>query len=348
MGADKRRVLTLNGRGEISLFDEPIPPVAPGTVLVEVKSSLVSPGTELGGVPSLREKPTDAPPRPFGYGNAGVVLAVGEGVTDIAPDARVACMGAGYALHATHVVVPMNLTVPIPDGLSFDEAAFAHLAATGLHAVRRGEVQFGQNVVVMGLGLVGQLTAQFARSCGAHVMGVDRLPLRLRLASACGIDETANASSEDAVARAARFTGGRGMEVGVIAFGGDATAAVQDILKMLATSPDGHKMGVIVVVGGARFEAAWPVPFGNVDVRASSRPGPGYHDDAWERGKDYPPVFVKWTTRRNLEESLRAAAERRVAFSPLITHRVPLDDAPAACEEIIVNPGAALGVILNP
>ena len=82
--------------------------------------------------------------------------------------------------------------------------------------------------------------------------------------------------------------------------------------------------------------------------RASSRPGPGYHDEAWEFGRDYPPVFIHWTTRRNLEECLLFAAKKRLDYSALITHRMPLGDAPAGCEELIQHPDKAMGVILNP
>lgn len=347
--AKSRTVLTIDGRGRFAVIEGPIPELRPGTILVEVRSCLVSPGTELGAVPQMRTKPAQsAPGRPFGYGNAGVVLGVGAGVKDVKRGMRVACMGGGYALHATHVVVPVNLTAPIPEGLSFDEAAFAHLAATGLHAVRRGQVQFGNNALVMGLGIVGQLTAQFARASGAHVMGVDRIRMRREAAQRWGIDRTSDAGSDAVIAGAGEFTGGKGIEVAFVAFGGEATDAMQTIARTLVTAPDTHRMGTIVIVGGARFESSWPVPFGNVDVRASSRPGPGYHDDAWEHGADYPKGFVVWTTRRNLEESLRAAAEGRVDFKGLITHAAALNSAPEACEEIIEHPDRALGVILRP
>ncbi len=347
--AKMRKVVTLDGSGRIAVREEPVPEVAPGTVLVDVKAALVSPGTELGGVRAMRARPdASIPPRPFGYGNAGVVAAVGEGVRGIEPGMRLACMGGGYALHATQVVVPQNLTSPIPDGLSFEEAAFAHLAATGLHAVRRGEVVFGHHVLVMGLGLVGQLAAQISSASGAHVLGVDRLEMRRRLASECGAGAVSGAAGEALAAEAKAFSRGHGMDVAIVAFGGDATQAMQDIVKTMPLAPDTHRMGVIVIVGGASFEGSWPVPFGNIDVRASSRPGPGYHDDAWEHGADYPAAFVKWTTSRNLEECLRATAEGRMAVRPLITHRAPLEDAPAVCDELVEHPDRALGVILEP
>lgn len=347
MAERTRRVVTLDGAGRIAVAEQPLPALEAGRVLVEVKACLVSPGTELGGVSERRANPVDRPPRAFGYGNAGVVVDVGEGVRGLTPGMRVACMGAGYALHASHVLVPQNLVVPMPEGQSFEEAAFAHLAATGLWAVRRAEVEIGQNVAVFGLGLVGQIAAQFARVGGGRVMAIDRVPLRLAAAERCGADLAIDFSAGDLGKAAAEFTAGHGMDAAILAFGGDANAAIRSAVSILKVAPDTHPYGVISIVGGASFEASWPVNFGNVDVRASSRPGPGYHDEAWEHGADYPPVFVPWTTRRNLEVCLDYAAAGRIHFGPLITHRAPLDDAAAACEELIAHPDRALGVILE-
>ncbi|MFO7898301.1 MAG: zinc-binding alcohol dehydrogenase [Planctomycetota bacterium] len=242
----------------------------------------------------------------------------------------------------------MNLTVPMPEGQSFDAASFAHLAATALWAVRRTEVVFGHNVAVFGLGLVGQMAAQLARLSGAHVMAIDRLAMRVEVAAACGADLAVDASTDDPVERAEAFSRGGGMDAAILAFGGDATAAIDQAVRMLKTAPDGHKNGCITIVGGARFEASFPTRFGNVDIRPSSRPGPGYHDEAWERGADYPPVFVEWTTKRNIEQCLRAEAEGRLDVESLITHRFPLDEGPEACNLLVDHPDRAFGVILHP
>jgi threonine dehydrogenase-like Zn-dependent dehydrogenase len=349
MKPEHRRVVTLDGAGQFGVREERIPELKPGSVLVAVKSSLVSPGTELGGVPEKRRNPKPgAEARPFGYGNAGIVLKVGKDCPGLEPGQRVACMGAGYAYHATHAVIPRNLAVPVPEGLSFDEAAFAHLAATALWAVRRADIEFGQHVAVMGLGIVGQIAVQIARWSGAHVMGVDRLPLRLEIAGRCGADRVFNPAQGDLAKAAAEFSRGYGMDAVIMAFGGEATAAMESACSIMKTAPDGHRYGCIVIVGGAKFTAEFPTAFGNIDVRASSRPGPGYHDEAWEFGRDYPPVFVPWTTRRNLEECLEFAAAGRLNFPALITHRMPLDNAPEGCEELIRNPDRTLGVIFNP
>lgn len=344
----KREVAAIDGKGQFHVIEESVLEPRPGEVLVEVAASLISPGTELGGVPNRRANPSDAPPRPFGYQNAGTVIALGEGVERFKVGERVACMGGGYALHATHAAVPVNLTVPIPEGVSFEEAAFCHLAATALHAVRRGEPEFGENWAVAGLGVVGQLCVQFARLCGTHVVGLDRLALRLEIAAECGAEAVFNVDEGEVAERVGGFCRGYGLEAGIIAFGGDATEALRQLYQMMLPAPDTHRWGRIVVVGGATVSVGLAAGFGNVDIRSSARPGPGYHDEAWEHGADYPPVFVRWTTRRNLEGSLRAIAEGRLRVRPLITDIFPLEDAPAACEKLVSSPAEALGVILKP
>lgn len=343
-----RKVAAIDGAGRFCVIEQPIPEPAAGEVLIEVKASLVSPGTELGGVPGRRRNPSDAPPRPFGYQNAGVVLQVGEGVTRFRPGDRVATMGGGYALHASHSVAPVNLAVPIPDGVAFEEAAFCHLAATALHAIRRAEPQFGENFAVCGLGLVGLLCVQFARLSGAHVVGLDRFPKRLETALATGADAAFNVAERDPVPLVAEFCRGHGLDCGILAFGGEATDAARQLYEMMRPAPDTHRWGRIVAVGGAKVTLDLAAGLGNVDIRSSARPGPGYHDDAWEHGADYPPVFVPWTTQRNLEECLRAMAEGRLNVRPLITDTVPLEAAPAACEKLIAQPDQAIGVVFEP
>ncbi len=347
MAEGMRKVVAIDGGGRISVEEEPIPQPQPGQVQVEVKASLISPGTELGGVMGRRKNPSDGPPRAFGYGNAGVVIGQGEGCEDIAIGTRMACMGGGYAQHATHACVPRNMAVPVPEGVSFDHAAFSCLAATALNAIRRAEVQLGEHVAVVGVGPVGQLACQWARLSGCHVMALDRLPMRLERAQKTGPHRTINIDEEDPVAVSRMFTRGYGVDAAIIAFGGDGTEAFKTLVQMMKQAPDTHRMGRIVIVGGAKIEHMFAAALGNLDVRSAARTGPGYHDEAWEHGADYPPVFVPWTTTRNLEECLRFMDDGELVVEPLITHRAPIDEAPDACEDLIQRPNEALGVILN-
>lgn len=344
----KRRVACIDDHGRGVLVEAEIDAPPAGQVQVQVAACLISPGTELGRVKALRHAPESRAPRPFGYANAGTVLAVGADVIDVAPGDRVACMGGGYALHADVVNVPVNLTAPIPAGLSFESAAFAHLAATALHAIRRAAPVFGENGMVIGLGLVGQLTAQIGQLSGCHMLGVDHLPLRRQRAVTCGVEAVSGAAEDDTAALATQCTNAHGMDFGVIAFGGNGTSAFELIVSCLKKTPDTHRMGRIVIVGGARIEHGFAAALGNVDVRSAARTGPGYHDEAWEHGAQYPPVFVEWPTRRNLTECLRAVADGRLRVSELITHRLPLTQIGDAVDELVERPDGALGVVLQP
>ncbi|MBM4045381.1 MAG: alcohol dehydrogenase, partial [Planctomycetes bacterium] len=174
-----RRYAAIDGKGVVSVQQEPLRDPGPNEALVEVHASLISPGTEMGGVKARRDRPNpSAPPAEFGYQNAGVVIATGPGCDGLAVGQRVACMGIkGAAPHATHGLTPKNLCFPIPAHVSFEDAAFNHLAATALQAIRRAELQIGEYVAVCGLGIIGQTLCQFARLCGCRVVGLDRLPL---------------------------------------------------------------------------------------------------------------------------------------------------------------------------
>ena len=335
--------------GRIGLVEEDIPEVADGCVLLEVKSSLVSPGTELSGWRGLARGDSRAGsggrPRPFGYSNAGVVLEVGQGVIGLRPGDRVAAIGGGYARHATHALVPQNLCVALPDGVTFDQGAYAMLSATAVQALRRGDPGFGELCCVVGLGLVGQLTARMYQLAGSYVIGWDMIAKRIEIATAWGIDAVVHSGREDEVEATLAFTGGSGLDSAVLAFGGDGTEAVAKLTRCMKLSPDGHQMGQITVVGGASIDL--PATLWNVDIRRASRTGPGYHDEAWERGEGYPPVFMRWTTQTNLELCMRLIAEGKLNVDCLTTHRIPLERAEEEVAAIIDDPDEILGLVFQ-
>ena len=343
-----RKVVVMDSNGKIWTEEQPTPELEPGQLLVEVGASMVSPGSGLGGVKSRRANPQPNPTkRPFGYTNAGVVIDTKGDCDEFSVGDRVSGMGGGYAMHATHACIPHNLCAKIPENVSDAEAASNHLAATALHAVQRGRIVIGENVVVAGLGLVGQLSCQIAQIAGAYVMGMDRFPRRVEMAQEVGVDLPSQLTDTDPVPIAEEFTGGYGMDCGIIAFGGDGTEAFRQIRGMLKTAPDTHKMGRIVIVGGATITHGYAAGLGNVDVISAARTGPGYHDEAYEHGADYPPVFVHWPTQRNLELVLRFMSEGKLKVKPLITDTVPIDQAADACEKLIQTPDEALGVVFS-
>jgi threonine dehydrogenase-like Zn-dependent dehydrogenase len=345
--ANMRRILGKSASGFFKILEEPIPPLKKGEVLVEVHASAISPGTELGKIKISGEKPPENEKyRGFGYQNAGIVLETSEDYPHIKPGQRVACMGAGYAVHGTHACVPVNLLSPLPDNVSFEEGAFIALAATSLNAVRRAELQLGEFVLVMGLGIVGQFVAQQARLAGTHVLAADRFALRGEAAKKSGIENIC--LDTDALQEtAAKFTRGYGMDCAFICFGGDATAGFNAAVKTMKVTPDTHVCGRVVIPGGATITQRFGSGLGNLDIRSAARTGPGYHDEAYEYGADYPKVFVQWTTKRNMEELLGWISAGRLMVKPMITHQVPLDEAPDVCRLIIEHPEQTLGVVLK-
>ena len=346
----KRKVAAVCGDGHIRLVEQDVPALEAGGVLVEVHASLVSPGTELGGWRSLSAKrgnpDAGAEPRPFGYSNAGVVLAVGKGVVDVKGGDRVACIGAGYAMHTDYAVVPHHLTVPLPRRVTFVQGSYAMLAATALHALRRGEPGFGESVAVVGLGIVGQLTARLYQLAGNFVIGWDTIPFRVEIARLWGIDEAVLVGQADPVAATNRFTGDYGLDAAVLAFGGSGDSAMESIEQCMKCSPDGHLMGRVVVVGNPQLK--YPGTLTNMDIRRASRTGPGYHDEAWEFGPGYPPVFMRWTTRTNLALCMRLIAEGRLDVDVLTTHKIPLAHVEDATAAILDDPDSILGVVFVP
>jgi polar amino acid transport system substrate-binding protein len=206
--------------GVVSAYDVPSPGVQRGRVLVRTAASLISAGTEKVAVDSGKKSLLGrAKERPdlvkqviekvraeglikayrsvqtkldgttaLGYSAAGIVSAVGDGVTGFLPGDRVACAGAGYASHAEVISVPQNLCVRLPENVSFEEGAFGTLGAIALQGVRLAEPTLGEAVVVMGLGLLGQLTVQLLRANGCRVFGIDLDRTKFELAIELGAE----------------------------------------------------------------------------------------------------------------------------------------------------------------
>lgn len=343
-----RRVAVITPNGRLAVREQPIPGLEDGQVLVRVHASLISPGTEMAGVQARREKPDpSAAEQTFGYANAGEILAVRGPCRDLAPGMRVACMGGGAALHGDYAVVGANLVQPLPDAVSYEQGCYACLGATALQSVRRADPRLGENGLIVGLGIIGNIAAQLSALCGARMVGWETIPFRIAIAKRCGLVNAIDAKQTDAVAATKALTGAYGTEFAIFAFGGSAARAYESTSACMCQSEDGHMMGRVVLVGGCELVLKGGAWNGNIDIRVSSRTGPGYHDPAYERGKDYPKVFVPFDTRRNLSEILALIAERRLQVDAMTTHRMPLAECDAAADLLLTSPDAALGVIFQ-
>lgn len=343
-----RKVAALLENGHATVLHQPVPEVGEGELLVRVHASLLSPGTELSQArQSRREKVgSEKVVRTFGYQNAGVVEAIGPGVERFKAGDRVACMGPG-ALHTDNAVVPQNLAVPLPENVSFEEGAYCHLAATALMAVRRGKVSLGENLLVVGAGLIGHLSAQLGELSGSRVMLWDTLPARLEIAQKSGRVRTVCIGAAEPIVAAEQFTRGRGFDVAIVAIGGEGSGVLRQVHDVMQVTPDGHREGRVVMVGGLVTTTQWAAGLGNLDVLSSARTGPGYHDEQWERGKrEYPYPWVRWSTRDNLELVIQLIAEGKLQVKPLTTHRLKLEEVDRAVSAHIEEPNGVLGTIL--
>jgi predicted dehydrogenase/threonine dehydrogenase-like Zn-dependent dehydrogenase len=255
---------------------------------------------------------------PLGYSAAGVVMQVGEAVPHLAPGQRVAVGGAG---HADLQVVAANLAVPIPDDVSDEEAAFATIAAIALQGLRLAELGPGSKVCIIGLGLIGQLTARIATASGYDVVGIDVSPWNIdRLgANGLGLVEAGNDTTEAVTA----WSRGRGADAVLITAASESSAPLQ---RAPALARD---RGTIVVVGDVGMELQrTPLYEKELTVRVARSYGPGRYDRSYEDwGVDYPPGLVRWSAGRNMEAFLDLLASGRMSVADLITHRFPFDRA---------------------
>jgi predicted dehydrogenase/threonine dehydrogenase-like Zn-dependent dehydrogenase len=356
------------GFKHIVVDDVPDPVLAPHHVLVRPHYSLISSGTETASIhpdllktvaenPSHARQVIDVASRQgpvstlrevqakfrayavLGYAGAGVIVDRHSTVTDFAIGDRVAYGGEGTG-HAETILAGRHLTARVPDGLGLDQAAFATLGAIAMNAVRQAEIQIGDVVAVVGLGLVGQIVTQLVRQQGGVAIGIDLKQERVDLALQLGADRGVSGAAVVDDVRA--VTDGRGADCVIV-----AAAAKSDGPATLALELCRDR-GRIVVVGAIEMNFPWLAMYlKEVRVVMARAYGPGSYDRSYEvEGRDYPLPYVRWTGHRNMEEFLRLVALGRVAVAPLVTHSFELDEAPQAYETIMGG-GSSLAVLLR-
>ena len=266
---------------------------------------------------------------PIGYSSSGVVLEVGKNISDIAIGDRVACAGVGYANHAEIISAPGNLLCKMPDNVDFDEAAFTTIGAIAMQGIRRAQVQFGDNVVVIGLGLLGQIACQILKASGAHVIGIDIMKERVELAKELGAD-ICFVGGKDAVDKVMKYTDGIGADSVIIYAATSSNEPVKQAIEMA------RKKGRVVVVGavGMKLDRS-PFYEKELDFLISCSYGPGRYDPLYEeKGVDYPIGYVRWTENRNMQEFLNMLSEKKVNVKRLIDYTFPIEEAAKAYETL--------------
>jgi predicted dehydrogenase/threonine dehydrogenase-like Zn-dependent dehydrogenase len=359
--------------GELAVLDVPAPGCAPGGVLVRSLYSLISTGTELMKVgeaklslvgkakarPDQVRKVLDSVAQqgalntykkvmnkldsytPLGYSLCGVVVEVGAGAEEFSVGQLVAAAGNEFALHAEYNWVPLNLCVPVPDGVPAEQAAFSTVGAIAMQGVRQAEVQLGETAVVIGLGLVGQLVVRLLVAAGVRVFGIDMVADRCRMAEKAGAlacssaDEAGIASLERSLLEASN---GLGADRILLAAGGHSNGPVETAARLA------RDRARVVDIGKTRLDLPWNAYYDKeLDVRFSRSYGPGRYDDRYElEGIDYPAGYVRWTERRNLECFIDLIAREQIDVGSLIAGQFPIADATNVYQQL--SSGALPGV----
>lgn len=336
--------------GETILEEVPAPQVSRGKVLIKTSRSLVSLGTERMlvefGKSNLISKARQQPdkvkqvldkiktdglvptveavfkklgePIPLGYCNVGKVVAVGEGVSEFNVGDRVASNGN----HAEYVSMPTNLVAHIPDNVTDEEATFTVVGSIGLQGIRLTNPTLGETIVVIGLGLIGLLTAELLVANGCRVIGVDLDARKLELAKEKGIIGINPREGDDVVKSVMGLTNDVGADGVIIT----ASAKGNDIISQAAQMS--RKRGRVVLVGVVGLDISRAEFYEKeLTFQVSCSYGPGRYDEEYEqRGNDYPIGFVRWTEKRNFEAVLQAISSGKLEVKSLITERVALEN----------------------
>ena len=350
--------------GDLYVDEVPKPTLSKGTVLVENRFSLISAGTERGtvkvGQASLIGKAKQRPDlvaqvlqnikkeglaatinkvktkldslKALGYSTSGIVTASMDTAGIFKPGDRVACAGQDYASHAEMVSIPQNLVAKIPDNVSFEEASFTTLGAIALQGVRQADPRLGDNVAIIGLGLLGQITAQLLKANGCNVFGIDLSEGLVKLSVENGADAAMLRGDDNLHTAIDSFTNGHGFDQVIIT----AAGPTNDPIELSAVIS--RKKGKIIMVGAVKMDIPRDPDFfrKELELKMSTSYGPGRYDSNYEEeGNDYPYAYVRWTEQRNMEAFLGLIANGKLNLKPLITHVFAIDEASKAYDLVL-------------
>jgi predicted dehydrogenase/threonine dehydrogenase-like Zn-dependent dehydrogenase len=335
--------------GDTILENVPAPLVKNGQVLIQTTRSLVSLGTERMlvefGKSNLFQKAKQQPdkvnevinkiktdglrptinavfnklgqPIPLGYCNVGKVIAVGKGVNEFTIGDRVSSNGP----HAEIVCVPKNLVSKIPDDVTDEEATFTVVGAIGLQGIRLANPTFGETFVVVGLGLIGLITAQLLKANGCKVIGFDYDSNKVSLAKSLGINAVNPSIGVDQVAYVLDATNAIGADAVIITASNKSNEIISQSAKM------SRKRGRIILVGVIGLDISRADFYEKeLTFQVSCSYGPGRYDENYEqKGEDYPLPFVRWSEKRNFDAILQAISNKTIQVNPLITDQIELE-----------------------
>jgi predicted dehydrogenase/threonine dehydrogenase-like Zn-dependent dehydrogenase len=361
----------LNASQTAEVVEVDIPQCGPQDVLIAARASLISTGTETAGydaggllaravrnpsvvgrvLHSLATEGAVATGRkilakreellPLGYSGAGTVVATGRAVLGLARGDRVAYAGAA---HAEYVAVNQQLLAVIPEGVSFEAAAFGGVGCIALHGVRLAEPTLGETAVVVGLGLIGLLAAQCARASGMRVIGIEPLAHRREVAQSLGLDLVLDPATEEDLGRTIlSLTGGIGADAVLLCAKLQASEVTNASLRYA------RDRARVVMIGDMGLDLdRGPLFAKELNLRVSRSYGPGRYDPDYEcKGLDYPVGYVRWTEGRNLAQLMTMLGDGTLQVDRMISATVGIADAATGYQRLVASPDSALAVVLT-
>ncbi len=360
--------------GHMQLLEVPFPALGEGQVMVRNHYSVISAGTEgktvkdarlsyVGKAKARQEEVKKVitaakthgvmktykmvmnkleSPNPLGYSCAGEIIAVADDIKHLKVGDFVAC-GGQTANHSEVVVVPKNLCVKVDNTEYVKGASFATIGAIALQGVRQAELTLGENCVVIGLGIVGQLTIQLLRASGVNVIATDIDQNQVDLAKRNGFKNAFNSADEGIENVIEQVTKGNGADAVII------TAGTSSLEPVNFAGEVARKKAKVVIVG------AVPTGFDRkhyfkkeLDLRMSSSYGPGRYDNDYEQnGNDYPIGYVRWTENRNMQAFVNLVEDGSVDIDKLISHEFAFEKAKDAYQLIVDRSEHLCGIVLK-
>jgi polar amino acid transport system substrate-binding protein len=279
---------------------------------------------------------------PLGYSSSGTVLDVAPDVRAFSPGDKVACAGVGYANHAEVVAVPVNLCVRLAPEADLRPAAYNTIAAIAMQGIRQADLRLGETCGIIGLGLIGQLTAALLRSAGVRVVGLDVQEWAVGVAAKHCADLACLVNSPSLTADVSRFTCGIGLDAVIITAGTSSLEPINLAGELL------RRKGRAVIVGAVPTGFERPNFYmKELELRMSCSYGPGRYDALYEEhGIDYPVGHVRWTENRNMQAFHDLVQGGRVNIGFLTTHEFPLESAPGAYDLVVGKKEPHLGIVI--
>lgn len=322
---------------KVQFIENEIPMIKPSYLLLRTLYSVISPGTEFSLISSSKDSPIS-----LGYSAVGVVEGCGEHTGDFKKGDLVACYGAPYVHHSEYLSVPVTLCSKVPSHVDPKEAAFGGIGAIAIHALRVAHLQFGETVVIVGLGLLGQMIAKIADAALYNVIAFDINRDRVAMLT----KETklkCFTNMEEMEAAIDIATNSYGTDAVLLCAGGKRSPLTKKSLDWI------RNKGKVVIVGDIEPDfPREPMFVKEAQILISRAGGPGRYDTSYERNAlDYPYGFVRWTEGRNVAEYIRLVSENRIDVKPFITDEISFEEATNAYNELIHKKNTALTQVIH-